>query len=47
MSLRLLNQLCGGDQQRIDEAVAAGREAVRVRVVFWDRVLSALSRKAA
>ena len=47
MSLRLLNQLCGGDQQRIDEAVAAGREAVRVRVVFWDGVLSALSRKAA
>jgi hypothetical protein len=47
MSLRLLDQLCGGDQQRIDEAVAAGREAVRARVVFWDAVLAVLSRKAA
>jgi hypothetical protein len=47
MSLRLLNQLCGNDQQRIEEAVLAGREAVRARLRFWNGVLSALSRKAA
>lgn len=47
MSLRLLEQLCGGDRQRRDEAVAAAREAVRARVLFWDGVLAALTRKAA
>ena len=47
MSLRLLEQLCGGDPQRSDEAVAAAREAVRARLLFWDGVLAALSRKAA
>jgi hypothetical protein len=42
LSLRLLNGLCGDDEQRHTEAVAAGREAVAARLAFWDGVLAAL-----
>jgi hypothetical protein len=47
MAMRLLNELCGQNTKRIDEAVVAARAAVRARLSFWDGVLAALSRKAA
>jgi hypothetical protein len=42
LSLRLLNGLCGGDDAKVAEAVAAGKQAVAARVSFWDGVLAAL-----
>jgi hypothetical protein len=43
LSLRLLNGLCAGDAQRIDEAVEAANVAVEARVEFWDGVLEAIA----
>lgn len=42
LSLRLLNQLCAGDESKIDEAVDAAQRAVEARIAFWDGVLAAL-----
>lgn len=42
LSLRLLNGLCGGDENKIDEAVNAARKAVTARIEFWDGVLAAI-----
>lgn len=42
LSLRLLEALCGGDSQRIQEAVQAAQAAVAARVALWDGVLAAL-----
>lgn len=39
LSLRLLNSLCEGDKQKIDEAIAAADVAVKARLSFWDRVM--------
>lgn len=48
LSLRLLNGLCAGDPQRIDEAVDAAQRAIEARLAFWDGVLAAIeARKAA
>ena len=43
LSLRLLNGLCGGDENKIEEAVAAARKAVTARIEFWDGVLAAIN----
>ena len=42
LSLRLLNELCGGDKIKQTEAVAAAREAVTARLNFWDAVLETI-----
>lgn len=42
LSLRLLNQLCAGDPDKVREAIAAAEQAVRARLQFWDGVLDAL-----
>jgi hypothetical protein len=42
LSLRLLNSLCAGDEQKIDQAVAAANRAVEARIRFWDGVLEAI-----
>lgn len=46
LSLRLLNELCAGDVQKIDEAIAAANEAVSARIRFWDGVLEAIQAQA-
>jgi len=46
LSLRLLNELCAGDAQKIDEAIAAANEAVNARLKFWDGVLEAIQSRA-
>ncbi len=46
LSLRLLNELCAGDAQKIDEAIAAANEAVNARLRFWDGVLQAIQSRA-
>ncbi|MEZ5449888.1 MAG: DUF3050 domain-containing protein [Thiolinea sp.] len=42
LSLRLLNGLCGGDEVKIAEALAAAQAAVEARILFWDGVLAAI-----
>lgn len=42
LSLLLLNELCEGNAQKIDEAIAAANSAVRARLAFWDGVLTAI-----
>jgi hypothetical protein len=38
----LLNQLCGGDAQKVREAIESAEMAVQARVAFWDGVLIAI-----
>jgi hypothetical protein len=42
LSMRLLEQLCGDDPERLEEAAAAAEEAVCARIRFWDGVLEAV-----
>lgn len=42
LSLRLLNELCGEDTAKQDEAIDAARSAVTARLEFWDAVLEAI-----
>ncbi len=42
LSMRMLNLLCAGDQQRIEEAEATACKALQARIEFWDGVLTAL-----
>lgn len=42
LSLRLLNGLCGEDDQKIREALEAAQEAVEARLLFWDGVFRAM-----
>ena len=39
LSLRLLNELCGKDSIKQEEAIDAARTAVKARLDFWDAVL--------
>lgn len=42
LSLRLLNGLCGDDEQKTQAAVTAAQQAVTARLAFWDGVLLAI-----
>ena len=42
LSLKMLEELCGGDPQRIKEAEAAACQAVEARIRFWDGVHQAI-----
>lgn len=42
LSLRLLNQLCAGDENKINEAIEAAQLAVNARLQLWDGVLAAI-----
>lgn len=42
LAMRLLEQMCGGDEAKSEEATASAIEAVKARIVFWDGVLSAM-----
>ena len=46
LSLRLLNALCDADEQKIDEAVIAAKQAVQARLVFWNGVYDAIKNRA-
>jgi hypothetical protein len=43
LSLKLLDELCYGDPQKIKEAESAARRSISARLRFWDGVLSALN----
>nr|VFK29994.1 MAG: Protein of unknown function (DUF3050) [Candidatus Kentron sp. MB]VFK33177.1 MAG: Protein of unknown function (DUF3050) [Candidatus Kentron sp. MB]VFK76034.1 MAG: Protein of unknown function (DUF3050) [Candidatus Kentron sp. MB] len=42
LSMLMLNELCGGDDQRIAEAEEGAKSAIRARIIFWDGVLKAI-----
>lgn len=39
MSLQLLNELCAGIQKNVKEAEEAAKQAILMRLLFWDQVL--------
>jgi hypothetical protein len=41
-SLQLLNELCGGEEKRIKEAEEAAKQAILVRLLFWNQVLHSI-----
>jgi len=42
LSMAMLDQLCGDDPDRLEEATIAAEEAVCARIRFWDGVLEAV-----
>jgi hypothetical protein len=42
LSMAMLDQLCGDDPQRLEEALIAAEEAICARIRFWDAVLEAV-----
>ena len=42
-SLRLLDELCEGDPEKVQEAEATACEAIEARIRFWDGVLEAIN----
>jgi hypothetical protein len=42
LSMAMLDQLCGDDADRLEEAAIAAEEAVCARIRFWDGVLEAV-----
>jgi hypothetical protein len=40
LSLRMVTDLCGGDQERWDEAATAAEGAMRARLSLWDGILT-------
>ncbi len=42
LSLKLLDNLCGDDPMRLEEAATAAEEAICARIRFWDGVLEAV-----
>jgi hypothetical protein len=42
LSLKMLDELCAGDPQRMAEAEQAAQDALRARLAFWDGVVAAL-----
>jgi hypothetical protein len=47
LSLRLLEALCGGDEERIEEAETAAEESICARIRFWDGILEAIESRRA
>ena len=45
LSLKLLNELCAGDPNKVESAIAAAQQAVEARINFWNGVLTALKIK--
>ena len=42
LSLLMLNELCGGDKTKIEEAEQAAHQAIEARIEFWNGVQEAL-----
>lgn len=43
LSLKLLNGLCDGNENKIEEAIDAAKQAVTARLEFWNGVLAAIN----
>ncbi|MEA2028030.1 MAG: DUF3050 domain-containing protein [Campylobacterota bacterium] len=44
LSMRLLEQMCGGDDGKIEEANQSAINALQARIAFWDGVLERIKR---
>jgi Protein of unknown function (DUF3050) len=42
LSLRMVDELCAGDTQKLKEAEAAAQQAIQARIDFWTGVMSAI-----
>jgi hypothetical protein len=42
LSILMLNELCGGNEEKLVEAETAAQHAIEARIKFWDGVASAL-----
>lgn len=45
LSWQLLNELCGGDDDKLREAEAAAQQAILARLRFWDEVLQIIENR--
>ncbi len=45
LSLQLLNELCGGERHKLQEAEQAAQQAITARLRFWDEVLLAINQR--
>ncbi len=45
LSLRLLNSLCDGDENKVQESISAAELAVQSRLHFWDGVYKAIKER--
>lgn len=45
LSLQLLNELCGGNEEKCQEAEETAQQAITARLRFWDGVLQAIGNK--
>ena len=43
LSLQLLNELCGGEADKIQAAEVAAQQAILARLRFWDEVLEVIN----
>lgn len=42
LSLQLLNELCEGSSQKVEEAIESAQQAVEARLQFWDGLLESI-----
>jgi hypothetical protein len=45
LSLQLLNELCAGESEKVQEAELAAQQAIKARLRFWDEVLASLQNR--
>jgi len=45
MALEMVNQLCGNDQTRWEEAISYSKQALQLRIKLWDGILGELENK--
>ncbi len=45
MALKMIEHLCGDDNNKWDEVVAVSKEALKVRLNLWDGILSEIKRE--
>jgi len=41
----MVNQLCGNDQTRWEEAISYSKQALQLRIKLWDGILGELENK--
>ena len=40
MALQMMEELCQGDQEKIEEALAGAKKALEMRIALWDGILA-------